>query len=267
MEKESKVGLLEQFKIACINPSLYKKLLDNRFSRKWLFLLILILMLVFIENVIPFAGWDASVGGLKNFVENRIPEFRLSSDGLDIKSPIIIEGDGSVRIIVDSGVEKYQKDDLKEDYVVEILASKRNVLIKNGEILQEMSFSTLGDQIFDQNTLIKALPFFRFVLVIYTVIMAVIKVVEYLFWTLCFAAICQSAVRSPQGDMVTFGEAFELSFYAKTLPAILCSINVCLGYQISSTIMLIISVFMTMLYLYRAEFVILKDRKLINRSL
>lgn len=267
MEKENRIGFLEQFKIACIKPSLYKKLLDIKSGRKWIYLLILILSLVFVEEGIPFAGWDVSVGGLKNFVENRIPEFTLNSSGLKMEAPIVIEGDNSSRIIVDSGVKQYKKGDLEEDYTMEILASESNVLIKNGQVVQEILFSSLGDRVMDQNTLVELLPFFRFMLFIYALVTIVTKTVVYLFWTLCFGLICRSAVRSPEGDMVTIGEAMELSFYAKTLPALLSSINVCLGYLINGMTMTMISIFLTMIYLYRAEFAVLKDRRLINGPL
>lgn len=263
MEKESRVDILQQFRIACMKPSLYKKLLDNKY-RKWLFLPILIVMLVLIENIIPFAGWDASVGGLRNFVENRIPEFTLSAEGLKMESPVFIEREGVMRIVVDSDVAKYKKDDLESDYMEEILVSQSNLLLKNGKVLQEFSFSSLGSGVLTNKTITEMLPLIRFMLGVYAVILAVIKAVQYMFWTLCFAMICRSSVRSPQGDMVTFKEAFALSFYAKTLPAIACSINVCLGYKIDSMFAIMASVFLTMMFMYRAEFAILKERQLIN---
>ena len=77
MQQESKIGFLWQYVIACIHPSQYKELIKKKKGAFVGYVAVLVMFLVLIENVIPFAAWTASVGGLENLVLNRIPKFTL----------------------------------------------------------------------------------------------------------------------------------------------------------------------------------------------
>ena len=88
MQQESKIGFLWQYVIACIHPSQYKELIKKKKGAFVGYVAVLVMFLVLIENVIPFAAWTASVGGLENLVLNRIPKFTLEKGYFQSESPI-----------------------------------------------------------------------------------------------------------------------------------------------------------------------------------
>ena len=97
MQQESKIGFLWQYVIACIHPSQYKELIKKKKGAFVGYVAVLVMFLVLIENVIPFAAWTASVGGLENLVLNRIPKFTLEKGYFQSESPIDFTIGGVVR--------------------------------------------------------------------------------------------------------------------------------------------------------------------------
>ena len=59
MQQESKIGFLWQYVIACIHPSQYKELIKKKKGAFVGYVAVLVMFLVLIENVIPFAAWTA----------------------------------------------------------------------------------------------------------------------------------------------------------------------------------------------------------------
>lgn len=119
-----------QYVIACIHPSQYKELIKKKKGAFVGYVAVLVMFLVLIENVIPFAAWTASVGGLENLVLNRIPKFTLEKGYFQSESPIDFTIGGVVHIKADSSVEEFKESDFKSDYVQELLVGKKNILIK-----------------------------------------------------------------------------------------------------------------------------------------
>ena len=85
MDKSEKISWFEQFKIACLKPSQYKRLL-NHCERK----VILFLAVDHIDhNDSRYMEWmlhgfTVSVGGWKNFILNRLPAFELKDGTLSV---------------------------------------------------------------------------------------------------------------------------------------------------------------------------------------
>ena len=73
----------------CLHPSQYKELIKKKKGAFVGYVAVLVMFLVLIENVIPFAAWTASVGGLENLVLNRIPKFTLEKGYFQSESPIV----------------------------------------------------------------------------------------------------------------------------------------------------------------------------------
>ena len=74
MQQESKIGFLWQYVIACIHPSQYKELIKKKKGAFVGYVAVLVMFLVLIENVIPFAAWTASVLPLHGAY--KIPSFK-----------------------------------------------------------------------------------------------------------------------------------------------------------------------------------------------
>ena len=225
MQQESKIGFLWQYVIACIHPSQYKELIKKKKGAFVGYVAVLVMFLVLIENVIPFAAWTASVGGLENLVLNRIPKFTLEKGYFQSESPIDFTIGGVVHIKADSSVEEFKESDFKSDYVQELL--------------------------------VEMLPAFYMFLVFYLVVLLITKAVQYLLVALAFALICRGSVRTTEGKIVSMAESFYIAVYARTLAAVIGSANIALGYMIDSFVLMIVTVFITMGFIMRGEISVL----------
>ena len=160
MQQESKIGFLWQYVIACIHPSQYKELIKKKKGAFVGYVAVLVMFLVLIENVIPFAAWTASVGGLENLVLNRIPKFTLEKGYFQSESPIDFTIGGVVHIKADSSVEEFKESDFKSDYVQELLVGKKNILIKMPGGNQQIVLSQFKNWKLNNKGLAEMLPAF-----------------------------------------------------------------------------------------------------------
>ena len=101
------------------------------------------------------------------------------------------------------------------------------------------------------------LPAFYMFLIFYLVVLLITKAVQYLFVALVFSLICRGSVRTTEGKVVSMAESFYIAVYARTLSAIISSVNVALGYMIDSFVLMIVTVFITMGFIMRGEISVL----------
>lgn len=257
MQQESKIGFLWQYVIACVHPSQYKELIRKKKGAFIGYISVLIMFLVFIENVIPFAAWTASVGGFENLFLERIPGFTLEKGEFHSESPIDFTIGGVVRVKADSSVEQFKESDFQSDYVQELLVGKKNILIKMPSGKQVISLSQFKNWRLNNQGLVEMLPALYMFLAFYLVVLLITKAVQYLLVALAFALICRGSVRRSNGKMVSMAESFYIAVYARTLAAIIGSVNAALGYRIDSMILMIVTVFITMGFIMRGEISVL----------
>ncbi|MCD8018175.1 MAG: DUF1189 domain-containing protein [Clostridiales bacterium] len=260
MEQDNRVGFFERYFIACFQPGKYKTLINDKMGKHVCYTIVLLLFMLLVDTVIPVGAWVASVGGLKNLFLNRLPEFTLDDGEFEMSMPLSFTIGGTIRIEIDSDVEEYTDSDYNTDYTEEILISRSNVLIRVSENVTEIKFSTLSDIFLDNEGLAGAIPLIIASLIFYFIISLVTKGAQYLILAVGFGLLCRSSFRTENGQVVSVKEAILIALYAKTLFGILSSVNICLGYLISSFWVTIISVMVIMGYIYRAEISILKPK-------
>ncbi|MEE1228033.1 MAG: DUF1189 family protein [Lachnospiraceae bacterium] len=247
-----KTGFFEQYAL-CVQPFQYRRLLKVRMAKKVWYFILLFLVLVFVEAGMTFIAWDASVGGLKGFFTNRIPSFTLENGTLSMESPIEINLESAVRIKVDSSKTSFKKEDLDDDYIMETLVGSKKVLYKNHGRIVEMKISDFGTGDMNNQTLVHAIPLVRASIAGYAVALALAKAVKYIVLALFFALLCRSTVKNKDGEMVTYGQAYTCAMYAQTLPALIVSVNVALGYLVSGFGVSLATMFLMMFLIVRAE--------------
>ena len=155
-------------------------------------------------------------------------------------------------------MEKYTQEDFDEEYLQEILVSKTNVLIRTGETGSELSLSALSGLYLDNQVLTAAIPAIMVMLLFYFIMIFISKAVQYLIVSLVYGLICRVGVRSPEGETLSIKDSFLIAVYAKTLFAIIGSVNASLGYIISSFWVSMISIVFVMSYMFKAEVSVLK---------
>ena len=258
MSQENQTVFFRQYFIACFQPGKYKLLLEKKTGSHVLYLGLLLLFLLVVDTLIPFGAWTASVGGFRNLFMNRIPEFTLDNGTLTMESPLSFEIGSSIRVEINSGVEKFTQEDFDEEYLQEILVSKTNVLIRTGETGSELSLSALSGLYLDNQVLTAAIPAIMVMLLFYFIMIFISKAVQYLIVSLVYGLICRVGVRSPEGETLSIKDSFLIAVYAKTLFAIIGSVNASLGYIISSFWVSMISIVFVMSYMFKAEVSVLK---------
>ena len=239
MQQESKIGFLWQYVIACIHPSQYKELIKKKKGAFVGYVAVLVMFLVLIENVIPFAA------------------FTLEKGYFQSESPIDFTIGGVVHIKADSSVEEFKESDFKSDYVQELLVGKKNILIKMPGGNQQIVLSQFKNWKLNNKGLAEMLPAFYMFLVFYLVVLLITKAVQYLLVALAFALICRGSVRTTEGKIVSMAESFYIAVYARTLAAVIGSANIALGYMIDSFVLMIVTVFITMGFIMRGEISVL----------
>jgi hypothetical protein len=257
MEQHNNAGSLERLYIACFRPSRYKELLDAPRWRHVVYFALVILLLVVIEGVLPFAAWDLSVGGLKGLITNRLPAFTVENGKMDMEQPVEFDIAGIIHVKADSSVDQYKKDDLDKKYQEDFLISSSNIIVGMGDRVMDVPLTELGDQKFDNQALAETVPVFRILLLIYFLTTYVINAGEYLISALFFAILCRAIIRTPDGKYVTFKKTLAIAIYAKTLFSILHSVHNCIGRPLSETLVLILLTFGTVMYIYKAEATVL----------
>ena len=91
MDKSEKISWFEQFKIACLKPSQYKRLLNLAKGKVILFLAAITLITTILGYGMDVAGFTVSVGGWKNFILNRLPAFELKDGTLSVDQEMDFE--------------------------------------------------------------------------------------------------------------------------------------------------------------------------------
>ena len=114
MDKSEKISWFEQFKIACLKPSQYKRLLNLAKGKVILFLAAITLITTILGYGMDVAGFTVSVGGWKNFILNRLPAFELKDGTLSVDQEMDFEI-GGVHFVADTSKDKVSTEDFLVD--------------------------------------------------------------------------------------------------------------------------------------------------------
>lgn len=256
--REEQTGFFDQFYIACFRPSSYNEtLLKKSRGAVAVYIIVLIAFLTLIDTVIPFAAWDASVGGLRNLFLKGLPQFQLKDGEFQARSSLDFTLGNSIHVVVNSQKERFTADDVDKDYIQEFLIGRDNIIVNADYTVQEIRLDSMKNVTLDNQSLVDSLPMIRAVIGLSIFLTAVIKLVEYVFVAAFFALLCKSSVRDREGKTVSLGTAMTISLYAKTLFAIISSVDTALGNPLPPTLLIVVSVFVTMMYISRAEMKVL----------
>ena len=261
MNQENETGFFRQYFTACFQPGKYKTLLEKKTGGHVLYMILLLIFLLVIDTIIPFGAWMTSMGGFRGLFLERIPAFTVENGIFTSESPVSFNIGPVLRVEMDSGVEKFTEADVDKDYQEEILVSRTNVLIRSMDTMTEIPLSGIADMKLSNQTLVAAIPFLVVMIVIYMLMTLASKAVQYLLMALILGVVCRFGVISPEGKRVSIKEAFLIAMYARTLFAVIESVNSCLGYVIPAFWVTAISVMVVMGYIFRAEVSILKPEQ------
>lgn len=255
MEKE-RTGLLELLFIACLRPSRYKELVSRSRRFKVGYLCAVALVIVFLETVIPFAAWDASVGGLTNLFLNRFPPFVIEKGQLDCDVPLSFKVSDSLHIKEDASVQAYTEDDLKDEAYA-MYFSKTNLVLKNGQVAQAFPYTEMGEGKVDNGVLASTVPYLRVLIGFFVLTRYLVVLIEYILIMCFYGVLCRRIARDKDGKGMGFKGTFGVALFARSFFAVLQALNHSLGNPVNETIALMIAAFLTISYIARAQIAIM----------
>jgi len=218
---------------------------------------VLVILLTMVENIIPFLAWDASVGGLKTLLTERIPRFTIENGVMECEQPMSFKLGDFCTVKEDTGQESYSAEDLKDEAYA-FYFSRTNMIIMNSGVTREISYKDFPEGVIDNNTLASMLPVFRISLALSMMFLYATSLIRYLLMSLFYTVLCLGMVKDPGGDRLPFPITFSIAIYARTLFAVIKATGIALGYPMDNVIVELIMVTLTISYIFRGQASVLK---------
>ena len=252
MQQTDKIGFLKLFQIAVAKPKEYKKALTVKKRSVVGFVLLVSLIVVFLGTIVPVLSFSVSIGGMRHFITETLPDFEYKDGTFHIDNRVEIVQNG-IRIIVDSDVEEFTEDDLEDDTIAEILISKNNMRIKNSLASQgnlNLDFKDVGSGTFTNEDMTAYIPLFYACVIAVSIGVLFTTIYQYLISALIFAICARSVARTMKKDL-SFGKCYVLALMAKATIAIINSMGMAADITfMSSMAWAFISFGIIMVYLY-----------------
>lgn len=218
MEQTEKLSWIEQFKIACLKPTQYKRLLTIGKGRVIWFFVLVSFLITFLGYGMDTIGFTVSVGGPENFIMNRLPAFELRDGTLKFEEPMEFNVSG-LHVSADTTKSKVDLDDLSDDYTVELLFTKDEVVMKNSSLQQmisKISFADHKDIVFNNESMARMIPIFYILAFFMFIGVWIANVITYLVFSAFIASLVYMNLKA-RTEQIPFGKIFQLSIYARVV--------------------------------------------------
>ena len=233
-DEQQRMSMADRFITAMFTPKEYGKLLQLKSGSVIGFLALVIFLVSFIQYAIPTLGAVAGMGGIRNMIENQIPQFSLK-EGVFTLDEKIEQQDNSmgVYILVDTSKKKFTKDDIPANVVEAIMVSKSNVLLYNevtgiGKLVHEEKFSDYKELTISNATLADASAMFYVMMVIVYLFVYLLVLAKYLFAAIFYAVVMYLLSKTMMMEL-TFGKVYKIALFAQAFGSIVMAVTYCIG--------------------------------------
>ena len=174
------------------------------------------------------------MGGIRNIVENQIPQFSLKNGEFTLDEKIEKQDNSvGVYVLVDTSKKKFTKEDIPANVVEAILVSKSNILLYNevtgvGKLVQEEKFSDYKNLTISNTTLADASTMFYIMMVVVYVFVYLFVLVKYLFTAVFYAVVMYLLSKTMMLDL-TFGKVYKIALFAQAFGSIVMAVTYCIG--------------------------------------
>lgn len=233
-EETERMSIADRFITAMFLPKEYGKLLRLSFGKLVQFLLLLILLVGVIRYAVPVLGAIAGMGGVKNIIQNKIPDFALEKGTFTLSEKFEwIDESGGVYILVDTDEDEFTREDIPENMVETIMVSNTNILFANqvpglGGIIQENRWEDMANISVNNDILAESSPMIYAALFFLFIMMYFMELIKYLMGGLLYAIVMLLLVRTMMID-ISFGDIYKSAIYAQAIGAIVNAVMYCIG--------------------------------------
>ncbi len=232
--EQERMSMADRFITAMFTPREYGKLLRLRSGSVIGFLVLVSFLISFIQYAIPTLGAVAGMGGIRNIVENQIPQFSLKNGEFTLDEKIEKQDNSvGVYVLVDTSKKKFTKEDIPANVVEAILVSKSNILLYNevtgvGKLVQEEKFSDYKNLTISNTTLADTSTMFYIMMVVVYVFVYLFVLVKYLFTAVFYAVVMYLLSKTMMLDL-TFGKVYKIALFAQAFGSIVMAVTYCIG--------------------------------------
>lgn len=222
-QPKEKLAIWEQFLCAFKGAKYYPQLLAQKKTVKIQYFFFLLLIICVFTAFVPVTGYLIGVGGVGQYIEEKIPEFTLQDGMLMMEGTVAYENE-AMKLYGCTDVERYTKADVDQKAYVQILISRTNVLVYNSGYVMDYPFAQYEAITFSKSDLKDLVPIIYCMILFYVVILICVQAVNLLVTMLMFVLVGQISNYLYQYRL-RFGQMFALAMYAATVIFTLESVN------------------------------------------
>lgn len=253
-EDYKKVSMVDQIAIAVTSPKNYKTLTDLKVGKTVAFVILMTFILTFIQTGIGMVCFLLKIGGFENLFMNKIPNFVYENGRLDMDTEMEFSVD-NVTIFVNTDYDKIAIDEMETDGVYITIGKTRMVIgaVSAGYTYEQGEFilSKLFPDHLDNEVLCSFIPAFYTMLIFMYIGGMIGNAVKWLFLALVFSIMGRALAMNLRTGLY-YGEVFRICIYGLALGLLLSAVNAALEYFIASSIMFIVLIIISFLFINRA---------------
>ena len=223
-----------QMRESVIDFKFYRSIKNNKFSRSFVYLLLLFLIVYFISGTRTFIATRIAIDELITNVNANIPEFRLENGEFSFegKMPYIISSSTNEAFVIDT-TGQVDASVLK-DVGSGMLITKDKVYLKNSQVeSREFNLTELKGVTLTKKDVLDFLPKLSWIVFIF-IAFAFIFVLGWKLLNAVILALLGLIANAVLGSRLKFNNLLNISIYALTLPMLIqLAVNL-YGYPIPS---------------------------------
>lgn len=243
---QSKFNFFQQIYYAVIKPQKYYQLTRVSTGR---FIGFVFLLLVIITglNIIPIATTFLGASGLYEELKEDMPYFELADGELYVEERVELVEDNGI-FIIDTEVDRFEYDDISDEYEEGIYISKTNLIAKRSlGRMQEINFTDLQGLYLDKDIIRFIIPISYFIIFIAAIFMYLFGVGAYFFTALIYSLI-GLFVSSVSNVNLKFLTIFKVAIYSKVLMKIIVTLFTMVDFTIPGIVKNLVAIAITMVY-------------------
>jgi hypothetical protein len=221
-----KVTMVDQVAISMTSPKNYNKLTSIKDSKTVAFVILMSFIFVFIEFGIGVITFIMHIGGFKNLIMNRVPEFVIENGLLDMESDGIYVAIGASNIVmgVVNGTDAYDYMDVK--------------------------LADMFNDGFNNQALSSTIPGIYLAIVFAYIFSMFGKIIQILFLALIFSIVGKAVAKNFVPDM-SYKNIFRVCIYGQTLSMFINAVNNSVGVFIPSSLMFLLTLILSFNFINR----------------
>lgn len=218
-----RMNVFKELFLSIYDFKIYKEFIKNKRRKVFLAGFVLMVLYFSLTMIIPFLRFQFKTGGFVKIIEDYIPDFKLSEGTLWVEKPVEYE-QGGMYIYINTSPDTsfYDADEIGDyisDYYQVILMDSQKIIIKNKGEITGRYFSDF-DFTFSREELQQWVPR-AYLIVIAFMILAFIFMTGLFFFGVLVVALIGMIAASCLKYRLTFGQLYQMSVYARTLPLLL----------------------------------------------